>query len=92
MERRLQVRNWLAVAALAFAVAEPTDAQLASRPAEEWSKTLEQPARLEGLKISEIISRLGLKPGQVVADLGAGTGIFSVPMAKAVARDLRSRA
>jgi ubiquinone/menaquinone biosynthesis C-methylase UbiE len=60
-------------------------AQLASRPAEEWRKTLEQPSRLEALKIEEIVSKLGLKPGQVVADLGAGTGLFSIPMAKAVA-------
>jgi ubiquinone/menaquinone biosynthesis C-methylase UbiE len=59
--------------------------QLASRPADEWRKTLEQPSRLEALKIEEIVSKLGLKPGQVVADLGAGTGLFSIPMAKAVA-------
>jgi ubiquinone/menaquinone biosynthesis C-methylase UbiE len=64
-------------------------AQLASRPAQEWSKTLEQPSRLEGLKIDEIVARLGLKSRQVVADLGAGTGTFSVPMAKAVAPDGR---
>jgi predicted methyltransferase len=69
--------------ALGFSVA--ASAQLASRPAEEWSKTLDQPSRLEALKVTEIINRLGLKPGQVVADLGAGTGVFSVPMAKAVA-------
>jgi ubiquinone/menaquinone biosynthesis C-methylase UbiE len=59
-------------------------AQLASRPAEEWRKTLEQPSRIEGLKIPEIVASLNLKPGEVVADLGAGTGVFSVPMAKGV--------
>src|SRR5205823_5118428 len=32
-----------------------------------------------------IISKLGLKPGQVVADIGAGPGVISLPMAKAVA-------
>src|SRR5262245_39756107 len=60
-------------------------AQLASRPAEEWSKTLDQPSRIDGLKIAEIVTRLGLKPGQVIADLGAGTGVFSVPLGHAVA-------
>jgi ubiquinone/menaquinone biosynthesis C-methylase UbiE len=63
----------------------PVSAQLASRPAEEWRKTLEQPTRIDGLKIGEVITKLGVKPGQVVADLGAGTGVFSVPLAKAVA-------
>jgi ubiquinone/menaquinone biosynthesis C-methylase UbiE len=74
------------VAGVALVLSTPSigSAQLASRPAEEWSKTLEQPSRLEGLKIAEIVTKLGLKPGQVVADLGAGTGVFSVPMGKAV--------
>jgi ubiquinone/menaquinone biosynthesis C-methylase UbiE len=75
----------LSACALALILSSPATGQLASRPAEEWRKTLEQPARVEGLKIGEIVARLGLKPGQVVADLGAGTGIFSIPMAKAVA-------
>ena len=60
-------------------------AQLASRPAEEWKKTLEQPSRVDNLKVDEIVARIALKPGQTVADLGAGTGLFSVPLAKAVA-------
>jgi ubiquinone/menaquinone biosynthesis C-methylase UbiE len=59
--------------------------QLASRPAEEWSKTLDQPNRIAGLKTGEVIASLGLKAGQVVADLGAGTGAFSIPLGKAVA-------
>ena len=70
---------------VSFAVSLTAFAQLASRPAEEWSKTLEQPSRLEALKIDEIVRKLALKPGQVVADLGAGTGLFSVPLGKAVA-------
>ena len=49
-------KSWLvAVAALVLTTASLATAQLASRPAEEWSKTLEQPSRLEGLKIQEIV-------------------------------------
>jgi ubiquinone/menaquinone biosynthesis C-methylase UbiE len=58
--------------------------QLSSRPAAEWAKTLDRPERLAELRVDEIIRAIDLKPGQVVADLGAGTGIFAVPIGKAV--------
>ncbi|CAN5657828.1 class I SAM-dependent methyltransferase [soil metagenome] len=58
--------------------------QLAARPAEDWIKMLDSPARIAGLRIDEVVAKLRLQPGQVVADLGAGTGVFSLPMAKAV--------
>lgn len=60
-------------------------AQLAARPADEWIKTLEAPNRVAGLKIDEVIARLKPAPGQVIADLGAGTGLFALPFAAAVA-------
>ena len=59
--------------------------QLGSRDAKEWIDRLERPDRIAGLKVPEIVSRLGLKPGMVIADIGAGTGVFSRPLAKAVA-------
>jgi ubiquinone/menaquinone biosynthesis C-methylase UbiE len=62
----------------------PAAAQLGARTADEWIKLLETPARIEALKLDEIISKLQLKPGDVVADLGAGSGVFSVPLARAV--------
>jgi 2-polyprenyl-3-methyl-5-hydroxy-6-metoxy-1,4-benzoquinol methylase len=58
--------------------------QLASRPAEDWMARLERPERVAGLKIDYIISKLEVKPGQVVADIGAGPGVISLPLAKAV--------
>ena len=68
-------QSWFTYAAaclLGLIVATAASAQLASRPAEEWKNTLEQQTRVEGLKIGEIVTRLGLKSGQVVADLGEG--------------------
>ena len=59
-------------------------AQLGGRPAAEWIKTLESSERLAGLKIAEIVAALKLQPGSVVADIGAGTGVFSLPLARAV--------
>jgi ubiquinone/menaquinone biosynthesis C-methylase UbiE len=70
---------------VASALAVPLSAQLGSRPAEEWALTLENGRRLDGLAIDRVVASLGLSPGDVVADIGAGTGIFSVPMAREVA-------
>jgi predicted methyltransferase len=46
---------------------------------------LERPGRDEEQKPDEIIRTMGLKNGDVVADLGAGTGYFTRRLAKAVA-------
>jgi predicted methyltransferase len=51
----------------------------------EWIRRLERPERIPGLKIPEVIAALGLRPGMVVADIGAGTGAFTIPFAEAVA-------
>ncbi len=40
--------------------------------------------RVLGLKIEEVVSRLKLKPGGIAADIGAGSGIFSGPLAQAM--------
>jgi ubiquinone/menaquinone biosynthesis C-methylase UbiE len=71
---------------LSFAMVSLTSAsQLGGRPAEEWIARLERPERVAGLRVPEIVEKLGLKPGQVVADIGAGAGVFSWPLARAVA-------
>jgi predicted methyltransferase len=51
----------------------------------EWIRRLERPERIPALKIPEVIAALGLKPGVVIADIGAGTGAFTIPFAQAVA-------
>jgi ubiquinone/menaquinone biosynthesis C-methylase UbiE len=65
-------------------VTAPAAAQLGSRPAEEWIKTLDGPVRVAGMKIDEVVSALKLQLGQTVADIGAGSGLLDVPFAKAV--------
>jgi len=45
----------------------------------------EDPGRAERLQIDRVMDLLGLKPGKVVADIGAGGGWFSVRAAKRVA-------
>jgi ubiquinone/menaquinone biosynthesis C-methylase UbiE len=71
-------------AVLLAGIARPAAAQLAARPADEWIKTLEAPTRVAGLKVPETVAALKLKPGMIVADIGAGTGLFSIPFGSAV--------
>lgn len=53
--------------------------------ADEWAKSFDDPARDEWQMPERVIEALQLKPGQVVADIGAGTGYFTVRLAKAPA-------
>jgi ubiquinone/menaquinone biosynthesis C-methylase UbiE len=82
--RNRQLLPLLSAVAVAVGLASGASAQLGSRTADEWIKLLEAPARVEALKVDEIVGHLGLKSGDVVADLGAGTGVFSVPIARIV--------
>jgi ubiquinone/menaquinone biosynthesis C-methylase UbiE len=45
---------------------------------------LDDPERLRFLPPDAVLNRLPLKPGIVVADVGAGTGYFSLPIARAI--------
>ena len=87
MSLRNSCHSFLLVSLLVLWVAATAASalQLGSRDAKEWIDRLERPDRIAGLKVPEIVSRLGLKPGMVIADIGAGTGVFSRPLAKAVA-------
>ena len=60
-------------------------AQLEQSPAKEYISRMDKDSRLATLKVSDVIAKLGLKPGDIVADVGSGSGAFSIPFAKAVA-------
>lgn len=59
-------------------------AQLLQRPAEDYINRMERPGRVAELQVDEVIAKLQLKPGDIVADVGSGAGAFSVPMARAI--------
>ena len=52
---------------------------------EKWTRIFDDPKRDEWQKPQEVVAALGLKPGQIVADLGAGTGYFEKLLSRAVA-------
>ena len=58
-------------------------AQLAQMPAQQYIDRMNAAER--DLKVDEVIAKLKLKPGDVIADVGSGSGSFTVPFAKAVA-------
>ena len=74
----------LAAVGVVFGLSPTVTGQLGQRPADDWSKTLEGAERVGGLKIDEVVANLHLKAGEIVADVGAGPGLFEVPMAHAV--------
>jgi cyclopropane fatty-acyl-phospholipid synthase-like methyltransferase len=49
--------------------------------AQSWTKVFDDPARDAWQKPHEVIQALGLAPNAVVADIGSGTGYFSVRLA-----------
>ena len=69
------------LAAGAFAQA-PHEHQHSFDDAERWAGVFDDPKRDEWQKPHEVIQALALPPDAVVADIGAGTGYFSVRLAR----------
>jgi cyclopropane fatty-acyl-phospholipid synthase-like methyltransferase len=67
-------------AAVAFAQTPHTH-QHAFSGAEQWARYFDDPARDDWQKPHQVIQALDLFPGATVADIGAGTGYFSVRLA-----------
>jgi cyclopropane fatty-acyl-phospholipid synthase-like methyltransferase len=78
----------LVVAAIASAQHKP-DAQGTGQhldhrfdDAEKWAKEFDDPARNAWQMPDRVIDALGIKAGESVADIGAGTGYFAIRLAK----------
>lgn len=54
--------------------------------AERWAKVFDDPARDAWQKPDAVVAALALSPSMVVADVGAGTGYFTMRLARAVPR------
>lgn len=57
------------------------------RDASVWQERLEQPSREVYARRAFIVETLDLQPGAAIADIGAGSGLFTLPFAKAVGQE-----
>lgn len=73
----------LLVVALLVPQAAPAP-QAPPRDPEEYARFLEGAARVSRMQVPRVIDALGLAPGQVVVDLGSGSGLFTRPIAQKV--------
>ena len=91
MKRALLLTLSLALSAGATLLAGSTAAQSPSTHehsfsgAEQWAHVFDDPKRDAWQMPHEVIQALALKPDAVIADIGAGTGAYTIPFAKAVA-------
>jgi arsenite methyltransferase len=78
---------WFVASAVMACTAAAQVAQQQHHPPEStnaYIRALEDPGRVEWQKPGEVVEKLGLKPGEAVADLGAGSGYFTLRFAQAV--------
>lgn len=54
------------------------------RDPQEYRQTLENPGRVAALQVDKVIATLNVTPGMRIADLGAGSGVFTIPLARVV--------
>jgi ubiquinone/menaquinone biosynthesis C-methylase UbiE len=73
------------VAAAVWAQAPPTH-QHSFAGAEHWARMFDDPERDRWQRPREVITALGLAPDAAVADIGAGTGYFTVRLARMTPR------
>jgi cyclopropane fatty-acyl-phospholipid synthase-like methyltransferase len=89
-----RIATWAAALTTCACLAVPAHAQQPTPPAKpdhmqhrfddpsKFAKSFDDPARDAWQMPARVIETLGLKPGMSVADIGAGTGYFSMRLAK----------
>jgi len=82
--RRLSTLSRFIVPVVALVLSPNASAQLGARSTEEWLRMLDSQNRVMRLKVDNAVGALQLAPGSIVADIGAGSGVFTLPLAKAV--------
>jgi arsenite methyltransferase len=61
---------------------QPGGQSRGARSPEEYIKLLESERRIESLQVDKVVAALKIKPDDSVCDLGAGSGLFTRPLAR----------
>jgi arsenite methyltransferase len=81
MSEDMRMHRHLAISALSALTLSTAWSQVAHQhhppSSGEYAKVLEDPSRDQWQKPHEVVTALDLKPGETVADIGAGTGYFA---------------
>lgn len=75
----------LAFTTIAFAqqtAQQPQGQSRGTRTPDEYIKLLESERRISELQVAKVVETLKVKPGQRIADIGSGSGLFTRPLAK----------
>ncbi len=86
MSRRLLILACLLIGPFAASAQSPHTHDHSFSGADRWAKVFDDPKRDAWQKPHEVIQALKLKPDAVVADIGSGTGYFSVRLAHMVSQ------
>jgi arsenite methyltransferase len=78
------MRQFAVTAMVALTVVAPGAQQ---RDPEQYARFLESSERVAHMEVDRVVTALHLQPGQTVADLGSGSGLFTRALARAVAPD-----
>src|SRR5262245_10294899 len=73
-------RFTVAVFAVCFAVVVVAQ----QRDPKQYAQMLDSPDRVASLQVDKVVAALELKAGMRVADLGSGSGAFTIPFARTV--------
>ena len=81
----MSVRRTAVVLVVLLSALAPAAAQQGQRTPEEYAKFLEGAERVSRMQVPRVVGALALTPGMGVADVGSGSGLFTRPIAKAIA-------
>lgn len=82
--RTLFLLACLALAPACSSIPQERPAKAENRNPLEYIQILESAERVKGLQVERVIQNMDLHPGEIVADIGSGSGLFTIPMAKEV--------
>jgi arsenite methyltransferase len=84
ISRNLAMMSTLLLLTVTVAAQVPRQRHHPPESTKAYIKVLEDPGRQQWQKPDEVVKKLDLRPGEAIADIGAGAGYFTLRFARAV--------